>query len=124
MTQKGVVVLVVEDEVMVRDFICIVLEAQSYIVLQAGDGLEALEVVNKYPEKIDLVVTDINMPKMDGIALIDQLSEQKPETKVLAITGKESDRLAKVLERGVPLLKKPFVMGPLLEKIGEILSQK
>lgn len=80
-------ILVVEDDAMLNKMICAKLKAQDYTVFQAYDGEEALDVLDK--EYVDLIISDIMMPKMDGITLIKELREADYNMPVLIITAKD-----------------------------------
>ena len=122
-TPQGIVqpvVLVVEDEVLIRNFVCLQLQRDGYQVLAAADGVEALEVAHAYTGAIHLVLTDIVMPRMDGFALVRRLLEERPDTRVLVMSG----RLPAERESNVewPFIQKPFVAKALREKVREVLK--
>ena len=78
-------VLIVEDEFLLRDSIRIVLEKEGYEVFTAADGEEALQQLrDRLPQ---VVITDIKMPKMDGIQLLRAIKSEAPETEVVMLTG-------------------------------------
>lgn len=80
-------ILVVEDDAVLNKMICAKLKAQDYTVYQAYDGEEALELLDK--DYVDLIISDIMMPKMDGITLIKELREADYNMPVLIITAKD-----------------------------------
>src|SRR5688500_3983779 len=80
-------VLVAEDEDMVRNLACEVLEMYGYRVLQAASGEEALEICKTFIHPIDLLITDVVMPQMSGRALAEQLKSECPGIKVLYMSG-------------------------------------
>lgn len=80
-------ILVVEDDAVLNKMICAKLKAQDYTVFQAYDGEEALDLLDK--EYVDLIISDIMMPKMDGITLIKELREADYNMPVLIITAKD-----------------------------------
>jgi two-component system cell cycle sensor histidine kinase/response regulator CckA len=103
-------VLLVEDEEAVRSFAARVLTDQGYAVLPAADGTEALALSAAHPDPIDLLVTDVIMPGMQGHQLAAQLAARRPGLKVLYISGFSGNA---VLRHGVPgegagVLAKPF----------------
>lgn len=117
-------VLVVEDEAMVRDLAVRVLKAAGYTVLSAGDGQEALELVEKLEGCVDLVLSDVVMPVMGGIEMAERLQEEYPRLKVLYMTGFSDMDLA---ERGkkVPderILLKPFTRDVLTQRVRQVLE--
>ncbi len=120
-------VLLVEDEESLRKLASKILKKHGYCVIEATDGRNALEIVNKkdHPE-IDLLVTDVIMPKMGGKELSEKLFEEYPELKVLYICGYTDNAIAHhgVLDEGVSLLQKPFSPQSLAEKVREALDQE
>ena len=101
------------------------LDAEGYHVLEARDGREALGLIACHLGPIDLLLTDIVMPGMDGVTLADRLVERRPESRVLLISG-YSERSPGVrgglTEGGHPFLPKPFTQARLLEAIREQLD--
>ena len=110
------VILLVDDEVLVLNVARIVLERQGYFVLAAENGEEALFIARKYPGPIHLVITDVTMPKMDGLVLRQNILNERPETQVLLMSGNTP------LIEGVAFLHKPFGPKELLKKTGEIIK--
>jgi CheY-like chemotaxis protein len=108
------VVLLAEDEDAVRWLGRRILETDGWTVLEARDGEEALGLVESHPGKIDLVVTDLNMPKVNGRELAEVLSIFRLGLPVLAITGFLS---AVSHDRRLPILPKPFSAGSLLQAV-------
>ena len=104
--------LLVEDEPAIRDLMIRRLEKKGYSVLRAQNGQEALKVAANHPTQIDLLITDIVMPLMDGFALEKRLTTMLPPLKVLFLTG-YADRAPAVrggmVELGWPCLLKPFM---------------
>ncbi len=81
-------ILLAEDDDMVRSFVCSVLAAHSYRVLPAANGLEALRLAKRVgPQEIDLVVTDVDMPALNGFQLVRCLKQLRPDLKILFMTG-------------------------------------
>jgi two-component system cell cycle sensor histidine kinase/response regulator CckA len=119
------VVLVVEDEPVLRDFITMTLEANGYTVLQAGDGMEALQVSNAPIGRIDLLLTDMVMPNgMTGAALAVQLSARIKDLRVLYTSGYSQELMenADRLTLGVNFLPKPFDVNKLLRTVRACLE--
>jgi len=92
-------------------------------VLEANNGENALEVLNKTDKTIDLVISDVVMPGIDGPSLIRMLREKKPELKVIFISGYAEDTYRDELdeENGVHFLPKPFSLKDLATKVKEVL---
>jgi PAS domain S-box-containing protein len=117
-------VLVAEDQESIRDLIRESLTSNGYRVLVANDGLEALQTAESYKDPIDLLITDVVMPKMGGYELADRLMRVRPETRTIFMSGYAEHRHG---ERGnVSLssvcLQKPFSMNVLLRKVREVLE--
>jgi CheY-like chemotaxis protein len=111
--QRGVVLLV-DDEDAVRWVGRRFLEADGWAVLEAVDGLEALRIIGSLTGRLDLVVTDLNMPRVTGRELAELLSIFRPGVPVLGITGFLS---AVNHDRRLPILPKPFTPGSLLQAV-------
>lgn len=116
-------ILLVEDEDAVRTFGARALRSKGYDVLEANNGENALEVLNKTDKTIDLVISDVVMPGIDGPTLIRMLRENKPELKVIFISGYAEDTYRDELdeENGVHFLPKPFSLKDLATKVKEVL---
>ena len=101
-----------------------VLHSQGYTVLQARDGQEALQQVAERSEPIDLLLTDVLMPGMNGRALADRLVQAQPSLKTLFISGYTDEAIAahNVLELGVAFLQKPFGPMALARKVRAVLD--
>jgi PAS domain S-box-containing protein len=121
---RGETVLLVEDEQGVRKLVRGVLEMQGYCVLEADSGEKALDVCAAYEGPINLLLTDIVMPKMGGRDLAAALSPRRPGMKVLYLSG-YTDHVVMdrgVLEHGAEFLQKPFTPDALARKIREVLD--
>jgi PAS domain S-box-containing protein len=119
-------VLFVEDEVALRDLMHRVLTKGGYSVLAAGDGLEALALAEGHSQRIDLVVTDVIMPRMSGPELAARLRARDPEIRLLYVSGYTADQLRSAqtdLGAGATLLPKPFTSDGLLRKVREVLDR-
>lgn len=84
---KGLTILLADDEAGIRHLAGQVLRSQGYIVLEAADGVHALEVAEQHPGPIHLLLTDWCMPRLDGGELIRRLSNGRPETAMLVMSG-------------------------------------
>ncbi|MFZ5446673.1 MAG: hybrid sensor histidine kinase/response regulator [Myxococcota bacterium] len=116
-------VLVVDDERAVLSLACTILESAGYEVLRASSGSEAVLVAST-AGRLDLLVTDVVMPGLSGRELADALRQQRPELKVLYMSGYADDGVLRqrALDAGVELLDKPLLPGPLLERVARLLS--
>jgi len=119
----GETVLVVEDEPVVRGVILEMLGEQGYRTLEAVDGPSGLRILRAH-ERIDLLVTDVGLPGMNGRQLADQARETRPELKILFITGyAESAAMADgFLQPGMEMITKPFDLGNLSRRIRAMIS--
>lgn len=111
--ERGVV-LFADDEDAIRWVGRRFLEADGWTVLEAVDGLEALEIIEAYRGRLDLVITDLNMPRVTGRELAEVLSVFRPGLPVLGITGFLS---SVTHDRRLPILPKPFTAGSLLQAV-------
>ncbi|ACB95606.1 cell cycle histidine kinase CckA [Beijerinckia indica] len=118
LTGRGTILLV-EDEEAVRAFGARALTSRGYTVLQAGSGLEALEVVEQNEGKIDLVVSDVVMPEMDGPTMFGELRKRGVMAKVIFVSGYAEEAFAKNLPEGqeFAFLPKPFSLKQLIEAV-------
>ena len=102
-------ILIAEDEPTVRQFLASLLTSQGYSVLTACDGLEALQVARNHEGRIDLLLSDVVMPRMNGIELAQHLRGEIDHLKILLVTGYSENQVA-LREVGDAYLQKPF--GP------------
>jgi PAS domain S-box-containing protein len=118
--------LLVEDEEQVLRFARQVLQRQGYTVLDASNPMTALDVVARFPGRIDLLVTDVVMPGMNGRQLHERLLATNPGLRCLYMSGYTADVIAThgVLQEGVAFLQKPFGIEPLVAKVKEVLQRK
>jgi CheY-like chemotaxis protein len=116
-------ILVVDDTVEVRTLVCRILEGQGYDVIEVPDAALAISVCAEAKEKIDLLVTDIKMPGMDGVELAVQLTASCPEMRVLFISGQcEELEIRAHIEKGFGFLAKPFMPHVLLTAVEQALA--
>jgi PAS domain S-box-containing protein len=117
-------VLFVEDEESVRELVRDYLGRSGYNVLEAPDGIQALETAAAHAGPIHILVTDVVMPRLSGRELVTRLSAERPDLKVLYISGYTDDSIFRhgVLEGGVAFLQKPFNLKDLAQKIREVLD--
>jgi CheY-like chemotaxis protein len=110
-------ILVIEDNATVRAVVRRHLEAGGYLVLEAGDGQSGLDLIEGHPGQVDLVLTDIDLPRIDGITVAEVLADLRPQVGVICMSGRmsESGFLERLPRRSQPFLPKPFT--------GETLTQ-
>jgi DNA-binding response OmpR family regulator len=113
--------LLVDDDPSVREALANVLIGEGYEVVQAGDGVEALELASKIP--LDLVLLDLNLPKKNGWDTFEILTRQNPRVPVVIITAR-SNQLFPALASGVgALMEKPLDLPKLLQTIRNLLDE-
>ncbi|MBN1397505.1 MAG: response regulator [Bacteroidetes bacterium] len=116
--------LVVEDESTLREFLRVILEEKGYTVLMASDGSEGVELFNDNRDKVALVISDLGMPKLDGLGLLRKIQEIKPDVKVIVTSGLiDPERTTEILNAGArEFLAKPYSGRELLLCVREILD--
>jgi PAS domain S-box-containing protein len=117
-------ILLVEDEQTVRELAAEMLRGQGYQVLEAKDGFEALGLADELNGDLNLLVTDVIMPKMNGRELADKIAETQPNLKILFVSGYTDEMIARhgVLEAGVEFIQKPFTSASLANKVHQLLT--
>jgi two-component system, cell cycle sensor histidine kinase and response regulator CckA len=119
-------VLVVDDEEGLRTLVCRTLRAEGYGTLEAAHGAEALEVMENAAEPVDLVVTDVVMPGMDGAELGRRLTQRWPMVPILYISAYDVND---IFRRGsprssAPFLQKPFPAEGLIIRVQQLLASR
>lgn len=119
-------ILLVEDEAEVRNLAREVLESLGYTLLEATDATEAVLIAERHVGLIDLLLTDVVMPRMGGGVLAEAVTAARPETKILFMSGYTDDAIVRhgVLEAGVQLLENPFTLKTLAAKVRAVLDQQ
>src|SRR5262249_31363460 len=119
-------ILLVEDEDMVRSMTRTLLQQAGYTVLEGRNGADALQVSEKHQGPIDLLLTDVVMPKMTGRTLYQRLAQIRPKMKVLFMSGYTDSALFRhgLAEVPAAILLKPFTSEALLTHVREILEMK
>jgi two-component system cell cycle sensor histidine kinase/response regulator CckA len=114
-------VLLVEDEDAVRSFAVEALKRQGYEVIQASSGAEALELMNVSPNKVDIVVSDVIMPELDGPSMFKELRKSDPDLKIIFMSGYPDDAFKNNLDPDTKFafLQKPFSLAQLAAKVKE-----
>jgi signal transduction histidine kinase/DNA-binding NarL/FixJ family response regulator len=117
-------VLIVDDELFLRKTLSHLLRRHRLSVMEAEDGKSALQMFKKHKEEIDVVISDIGLPNMDGTQLLQQLFKLQPSLKVIAITGYLDSYQSEMLtQHNVRVLSKPFEISALLAALKDLLSQ-
>lgn len=125
LTGNSAVVLLVEDEEAVRRGGKRMLETRGYTVHEAGSGTEALEIMEELEGKVDIVVSDVVMPEMDGPSLLRELRKSYPDLKFIFVSGYAEDAFAKNLPADAKFgfLPKPFSLKQLAVAVREMLDR-
>jgi two-component system cell cycle sensor histidine kinase/response regulator CckA len=123
LTGQGTILLV-EDEDPVRAVNGRALSARGYTVLEAASGIEALQIMEERETAVDLVVSDVVMPEMDGPTLLRELRKRYPDLKVIFVSGYAEDAFKKNLPEGEAFnfLAKPFSLKQLVETVKQTLA--
>ncbi|MGR6469148.1 cell cycle histidine kinase CckA [Rhizobium sp. PAMB 3182] len=126
LTGKSAVVLLVEDEEAVRRGGKRMLETRGYTVHEAGSGVEALEIIEELNGEVDIVVSDVVMPEMDGPSLLKEIRKIYPDMKFIFVSGYAEDAFARNLPEDAKFgfLPKPFSLKQLAEAVWDMLGQK
>ena len=114
-------ILIVEDDAITRRNLSVLLNEEGYDVGQAGDGVDALEIIAGQP--FDLVLSDIVMPRMDGVKLLQRLRFIAPQIPVMIMTSYVSTSLSSLPPGAAEFIRKPFVLDDLLFKVQRTLDK-
>jgi two-component system cell cycle sensor histidine kinase/response regulator CckA len=117
-------ILLVEDEEGLRALNARGLQSRGYTVIEAGNGLEALEELERHGGQVDLVVSDVVMPEMDGPALLKELRKRNPEIKIIFVSGYAEEAFDKSLSdhKEFNFLAKPFTLKQLVSAVKETMA--
>jgi len=123
MTRKTI--LVVDDEPQIRSLVKSVLARRHHRILEASDGVEALGIVERPKVIIDLLLTDIVMPGMDGIELARRTASQSPNVRVIYMSAKcEAEAVRLDMDtRGFGFVRKPFDIDELDDQVSQLLAK-
>ncbi|HEY8268908.1 MAG TPA: PAS domain-containing protein [Xanthobacteraceae bacterium] len=117
-------VLLVEDEEAVRAFAARALASRGYTVLEAASGVDALAVIDEHGGEVDLIVSDVVMPEMDGPTLLKELRRRRSDVKVIFVSGYAEEAFRKNLPEGekFTFLPKPFTLKELVAAVKEAMT--
>ncbi|HLL27417.1 MAG TPA: ATP-binding protein [Xanthobacteraceae bacterium] len=123
---SGETILVVEDDDDVRGYVADILREANYRVFDARDAARALDIFRRHGEEIDLLLTDVVLPGVNGRTLAEEATARHPRLKVLFMTGYSRNAIVHQgrLDAGVALIQKPLTQASLAAKIREILSRQ
>ncbi len=124
--QSSETVLLIEDEDSVRSLTSEILQRQGYTVLEAALGQDAMEIAKTHPGKIDLVISDVIMPGMNGREVYRRIADVRPGIRVLYMSGYTENVIAHhgVLDAGVNFLQKPFSLKGFADKVRAVLDER
>jgi len=121
-------ILIIEDDLDIRDILKLQLEQGGHQVIEAKDGQEGIDLMKQGSNllQVGLIITDIRMPKVNGVEAIDYIKSNAPSIPIMVITGyPDTDLAVNLLQRGVKdYLVKPVEKETLLSKVSAILSSK
>ena len=118
----GKTALVVDDEATVRLYVKAVLQQHGFETIEAADGIEALHLLRNVAAGVDLLLSDVRMPNMDGIALARAIRAEFPAIPLILVSGYCSRKEAPDLD--VHFIPKPFTPATLLAAIGSVMKEK
>jgi CheY-like chemotaxis protein len=114
-------ILVVDDDATIRSIVRIVLERMGHVLLEACDGADGLTVSRNFSGRIDLVVSDMRMPKMDGPEMVSRLQAERPGIKVLFMSAYYTQ--SPPPDRTEDFLPKPFLPAAIEKKVHEVFAR-
>lgn len=124
MTDRRKGILIVEDENEIRTLLALVLDAEGFTVYEARDGEEALAVLRNHDGRVDLMITDLGLPKLGGIELIEQVRASYRAMKIVGSSGYSRHSIREeVLNAGADaFLAKPFLTDEVVKFIRQLLG--
>jgi DNA-binding response OmpR family regulator len=112
-------ILLVEDEAITRNAFAGALQTVGHQVIQAADGVQALSLLNKYP--VDLVITDLAMPKLNGFDLVSEICSKRPLLPILIISAHIPQHAARISDRNAEFMHKPIDPPDLIAAVQRLL---
>lgn len=120
---KRFVVLLAEDEPMLRKVVAVTLRVEGFVVLEAADGTDALEIVQSGQE-IDVLLTDVRMPGLNGYQLAAASLAMRPSMPVILMTGYTDEEMPDAIrDAAIPMIRKPFDFAKLGESVREVIER-
>jgi len=117
-------ILVAEDEAVARDMVVAALERAGYQVVAAATGEEAVRLIDRMGEEIDLLLSDVVMPGMSGLDLYDRARRTRPDLKTILMSGYTAPAIGRPIPEGITLLEKPFTGTRLNEVVRATLAAR
>jgi len=123
MEPNEAVILLAEDNPVIRNLVTLMLSKEGYSVLTANDGQEALEICRSFKDRIHLLLTDKTMPRMNGLELAENILKKRPEIKIMIMSGETANT---ILNKNTPdaFLPKPFMPPTLLTCVRRLLTSE
>jgi CheY-like chemotaxis protein len=117
-------ILLVDDDDPLRRLVQDLLRAEGFHVIDASNGVEALEISSAYPQPIDLLLTDVIMPKVNGLLLAGRLLQERPSIAVLYMSGYVEQSILAAKHPEAVLIRKPFTPGALIAAVRQVLGSR
>ena len=117
-------ILLVDDDEAIRRFVRRILQQQGFHVIEACDGAEALKVASVYAEPVDLLLTDVIMPKVNGLVLTQRLLQDRPGIGVLYMSGYVERSMLLATHPASILIQKPFTPEALIAAVRQVLASQ
>jgi CheY-like chemotaxis protein len=119
-----VAILLVDDDEAIRSYVRPILQQQGFHVIEASDGAEALKVASAYADSVDLLLTDVIMPKVNGLVLAQRLLQERPDIGVLYMSGYVEKSILLATHPESILIQKPFTPDALIAAVRQILASQ
>lgn len=122
MAQEGNAILIVDDEPGVLRVATAALSTAGYRAIVAQNGMAGLQEWRTHRDEILLVISDVVMPELDGLAMAQRILEEDPQAKILMMSGYSDAALEVRARKSLPFIRKPFLTGDLLNKIRSLMG--
>ena len=124
-SEEAARILVLEDDDQLRPTLVSILREEGYIVEEARRGLEAVELLEEEVGGVDLVVSDVVMPEMDGPTMLAQMRQKNPDLKIIFVSGYAEESVRRDIEddQSVDFLPKPYSLDQINSKVKEVLGK-
>ncbi|MBI5472114.1 MAG: response regulator [Ignavibacteriae bacterium] len=124
MATRQLGVLISEDEVDINNLLTLILQSEDFLVFQAFDGQTALDLFSVHQDEVDLVVTDLGLPRLGGVDLIAKIREMKPSIRIIGASGFGRNNVREEVKRAGAdeFLAKPYVTSDLVASVKRLLG--